>query len=485
MNFKETDTSSKPYVIALVIAVAVLLFTAGMAYRQIKRMQTSAEMVAHTLQVNNAISELSAHYDQSESEEFREKLSNGTNSTITLDQYKYNGKAIVDSLKALTSDNPSQQERLGPIEELLETLYDQLPLLDVTPTDRNQTIEEASRSRRASINSTLYHIRSIKNEMLAEERRLMRERKADYDTKKYLAPLTSFLLGFFALFVFIISFLRIYRNKQRLRKSEAFLQNILATTNNIVNYYEPIFDEHKKVIDFEIVFANDCNRDYLGLEPKEIIGKTVSKVFPYLTLNGEFEELVRCYKQKEKVNFNRQVAFGGKKMWFHSLVSPLSEGILVTIRNTTQEETAKQKQLSLNERLLVQNEKLNEVRSFLSNVLASTDNIISYFTPIYNDAQDIVDFTMIFNNENIEDVLDEKLTDLENKRMSEVLPVHFKNGVFEIFVDCMATKKTAPFEKEYEFNGKHFWFKTTAVKLDEGILTTSIDTTIEKKAKNN
>jgi signal transduction histidine kinase len=113
-------------------------------------------------------------------------------------------------------------------------------------------------------------------------------------------------------------------------------------------------------------------------------------------------------------------------------------------------------------------------------VLSSTENVISYFTPIFDGTNKIVDFRLNFHNEQIKYVLQVEASELEQQLMSKVFPMHYENGVFEHLVACLNNNKTARFERKYVFNGNIFWFKTTAVKLDKGVLTTSIDTTLEK-----
>jgi signal transduction histidine kinase/PAS domain-containing protein len=464
---------SKTYILILVAAIAILLFSATMAYRQIKQMQLSAEMVSQTHKVKDGISTLFSHYFRLESEDFKAALLNDSITHTTFENYVSNGKIAFLSLQKLTEDNPLQQKKLEQIDSLQDTLYEIL----------NAPGAKLSPNLNRSVSDLLLQIRTISNEMRAEENRLMKVRENAYTADKVLAPWTLLILGIFSLVVFILAFIRIYKEKLRYGESDAFLRSVLSNTDNIINFYTPIYNGQKEIKDFKIEFANACNRDYLGLEPEEIIGKKVSEVFPFLRLNGELEELVTCFEQQRKITFNRQIAINGKKMWFRSSVNPLLDGILVAAQNVTNEEEAKAKQLHLKEQALNDNEKLREAQLFLSNILKSTDNVISYFTPIYDANRKIIDFMLIFSNDNIKEVLQKEVTELEQKRMSEILPGHFENGVFDILVKCITKKKVIRFEKQYEFHGKKFWFKTTALKLDNGVLTTSINTTAEKDSE--
>lgn len=92
----------------------------------------------------------------------------------------------------------------------------------------------------------------------------MHERKGTYVFHKSLMPYMLLIVVFFALAVFVISFVRIYNNKLKIRKSEAFLKSVLATTDNIVNYYEPIFKSPEEIMDFKIIYANFRNGNWLS-----------------------------------------------------------------------------------------------------------------------------------------------------------------------------------------------------------------------------
>ncbi len=482
MNFDRIQPFSKVYIVLISVAIAVLILSAGMAYRQIKRMQESADMVADTYQVNDAIGTLFSHYFRLESEEFREKLLKDDPLEEKLNDYMAYGKIVFDSLQGLVQDNASQMRRLEDIKALEDTLYDKLIFVGDSIDGKTEITDTLTFPIR-NFSGTLFKIRIINDQMRAEARRSMRAREADYASQRFLAPFTALVLALFALFVFVFSFLRIYRNKRRLRESDTFLRSVLASTDNIVNYYEPVYDLKGNIRDFTVAFANACNRDYFGVEPENMMDKKISNIFPFVMHNGEFEEMVKSFVTQTKMSYDRQVALNGRKLWFMTIVSPLSKGVLVVSRNATEEEEARENQLALKEQALEDNEKLREAQLFLKNILANTDNVITYFAPVYNDDGQIIDFTIVFNNANIEQVLLKDVAELKNKPISEVYPGHFENGVFEHLVDSCQNDRTVRFENLYTFHGKNFYFKTTAVKLDNGVLTTSSDLTAEQNFK--
>ncbi|MUH35574.1 PAS domain S-box protein [Zobellia amurskyensis] len=484
MDFKRIYTSSKTYIVLLFVAFAIILFTASMAYYQIMRMQDLAEKVAHTLQVNNAISELSAHSTQAESEEFRNQLQKTEGKNTIFDDYVKEGETILKTLKDLTQENTSQQTRLAPMQSLLDSLHEELKVLADHPDKPLNNLSESEKDKKTNVNFTLYRIRNIRNQMLAEERLSIKKTRDEYESNKYLAPLTSLLLAFFALLIFILAFLKIYRNKLRIRRSENFLRSVLATTDNIVNYYEPIYDKQKTITDFKIVFANECNRDYLGLDPDQIIGEPVSKIFPFLMLNGEFDKLVNCFYKKEKITLDRQISAKGEKLWFKSLITPLAEGIMVTARNSTAEETAKREQLLLNQRLEEQNLKLLDNRAFLNNIFKSISHVVMNFESIRDKDDKVIDFKILFINDKITPITGDLPEEIINKRVSEVFPTIFESEIFGYLTGVVQTGNPTSYEVPYEVEGAIKWFSARAIKLGDGITLTTREITEEKEKTN-
>jgi len=481
MDFKQVYTSSKTYIILLVVALALLIFSTSTTYKQIIRMQKSSETVKHSLQVYNGISKLTTHYTEAESEEFRTNILKTEGASLIFKNYKLEGQAIIDSLKILTSDNPSQLKRLEAVNVLLNRLNEQLQEVDDSQSQVKDGITVLAQEQKMKINGTLHHIRDLKIEMLDEEESLMQERKANYDSYKSLAPITLLLMAVFALTVFIISFIRIYKNKRRFRESEAFLKSVLATTDNVVNYYEPIFDDSENIVDFLIVFANDCNRDYFGLEPDEMMGKTVIEIFPFLKESDAFNHFKVSYTNKEKVKFEIEMNMNNSQMCFQCFVTPLSGGILITARNSTVEEKAKEVQLAFKKKLENKNLKLLENRAFLGNIFKSISHVIMNFRSIRNGQGEIIDFEILFVNEKINPLTGDVPEELINKKVSQIYPHIFQSGIFEHLVNAVENNKPETYEVSHQINGKLLWFKATAIKLGDGVTVTSREITDEKE----
>jgi len=128
-------------------------------------------------------------------------------------------------------------------------------------------------------------------------------------------------------------------------------------------------------------------------------------------------------------------------------------------------------------------EKITNTQSFLSNILGSTDNIISHFNPIRDSRGTIKDFEIVYTNDEIKNVTGHVAEEIMGKKVSDVYPILFENGVFEIFIECIETGKKIEYEKRFVFNGRSMWFFNTVIKLGEGLTLTSHNITKETLAK--
>jgi signal transduction histidine kinase len=199
--------------------------------------------------------------------------------------------------------------------------------------------------------------------MVLEEQALLLKRREVYQKDVLLTPRGSYLMAIFSLGIFIFSFRKINRDKNRIAQTESFIKNILKSTSNIISHFEPIYSKKNEIVDFTILFTNDRIQDVTGAIPANIVGQPVSKVYPFLFENNVFDIWKECVEEKKARSYETNYVFGGERMWFDSTVIPLQNGITVTARNNTNERVSQEKQAYLNNQLQIQNSILNQVKS--------------------------------------------------------------------------------------------------------------------------
>jgi signal transduction histidine kinase/CHASE3 domain sensor protein len=447
----------------LVISVVVLLIAEALTFRQISSFRESAERVHHTHKVEEEINTLFSHYAQMQADELRNILKRDAADSLSWELHKDQVYSSVKVLELLIQDNEDQQTRLTELGEIQKSYYSYLQALSSMAKD-TFGLSEAIRHSMFNVTTTFDAIRNKKNEMLQEEGRLITLRKMEFDRQADLAPLFILLLVLFSLAVFLLAFARIYRNKERVRNSEAFLQSILRNTTNIVNYYEPVYNTSGELVDYKVVFANECNKTYLGIEPENIVGKHISEVFPFLRLNGELDQLKSSFLSGEVVTLDRQIAGPGTNLWFTTTVVPHGNGILVTGTNNTKAKADEEELRALNEKLRSQNEELTKTEAFLEGILRSTKNVILTFKPLFDDTGAIANFELLFVNRVTNGIIDLPEAELVGKPISEVSPILFNSRGFEQMAKCYTGDRAVEVNINYGDSTSQTWLQGTAIR---------------------
>tara|TARA_B100000949_G_scaffold119432_1_gene105628 strand:- start:9300 stop:11471 length:2172 start_codon:yes stop_codon:yes gene_type:complete len=339
--------------VALVMAIILLLSITMVLFNQIRTLNTSADQVSHSLTVDKEINSLFSQYDLMESAEFRSVILKDTTFEESYIDRKIEGDQILGRLQRLMESDTHQKEHLESVTKLKDSFHSTLTALHgkVNPSYADSTamvyVDRAGK--------LLKDLRGLKQEMLKSNQDFLQDQLATYRRLTFLTPLTTLLLALFSIIVFTIAFFRLRRQKNQIQSSEMLLQNIVQSTDNIMNFYEPIYDSNGTVVDFKVVFANICNRDYLNLEPKDLVGKPISEVFPFVLKNNELQRMIDCYNRDETIDFERMVDVDGENYWFHTFVKAVDEGLLEVVRNNTEEFNAKESLLKANQELEVQN----------------------------------------------------------------------------------------------------------------------------------
>jgi len=346
--------------IALALAIVLLLFITTVLFKQIRDLEVSAEMVSHSLTVDKEINKLFTQYDLMESAEFRSVILKDSTFEESYIDHKLQNDRTFDRLYGLVKEMPYHRRNLDTVSKLKDSLHTTLTALHgkVKPMEADSTamvyVERAA--------SILKKLRGFKRNMLANNENFLQDKLVTYRRLTFLTPLTTLFLALFSIVMFTIAFFRLRRHKNKIQTSEALLQNIVQSTDNIMNYYEPIYDSNAKVIDFRVAFANICNRDYLNLEPDELLGKPITEVFPFILKNNELHRMIDCFLENKTIDFERQVTVEGQQFWFHTFVRAMDGGILEVVRNNTEEYNAKEKLLRANQELEVQNFIMSEAK---------------------------------------------------------------------------------------------------------------------------
>src|SRR5690606_14169226 len=110
----------------------------------------------------------------------------------------------------------------------------------------------------------------LRNQIYKGEQAELAKRKEDYASQISFTPHTTLFLGMFALFIFVISFIQIDILRKRTARVEKFLQKVMASSDNIISYFTPIYNQSGEIQDFTIAFTNEKIESLLGMDREQI-----------------------------------------------------------------------------------------------------------------------------------------------------------------------------------------------------------------------
>ncbi|MCM4173395.1 PAS domain-containing protein [Arenibacter sp. TNZ] len=476
MTLKKLASSSKFFTVLLILAVALLMFIGSVSYKQVLRLGKSADWVSKTLQINKEINQLFSYYDQMQSTEFKNVLLQDTLGISTFEVYKPEVLASYRKLKELTGHNPAQQKTLLKVSYWQDSLYQALRVMSQIPYQK-LTYSKSDQKKIADVSSAVTQLNLLENQMQREIQLQLAQRTKNYRSQIFFTPITTLLLGIFALFIFVISYLQINAQRRKKATAEKFMHNILASTDNIISYFLPIYDASGKIKDFNIEFTNEQIEAVLGKKPNKIAHKKMSELIPINFENGIFEELAAVIKEGAPRKFEKLFDYGGNSFWFKTTAVKMENGVLTTSTDTTSERLHSLNLKVLNEKLESQNKQLEETTAFLNNVLESTSNTVSHLNTERDAEGNVIDFKYLFTNKESENLTGKLTSEVIGNSISKIYPFVHSSGLYDLMVKCADTGIIETHETQYVLKGKPVWIHTTLNKLHNGITLTSYDIT--------
>lgn len=121
---------------------------------------------------------------------------------------------------------------------------------------------------------------------------------------------------------------------------------------------------------------------------------------------------------------------------------------------------------------------LKESKDLLRVVLDNSADSIQVLEAVRNDAFEIIDFRWALINKAAEKALKENVV---GQHVLPFNPLLRASGVFDKFVSVTNSGETIYFEHNSQWRGTNYWYHNTVVKLNDGIMLTSVDVTERKK----
>ena len=202
--------SALVYRILFSLATIMLLFVAGMSYKQIQALNETNSLVVHSQKIHLGLEEVVSIMKDAETGQRGYVISN--DSTF-LEPYLNAVSKINHSLYQLDKLTAGNSVFHKDMDTLTALINDRLAIISTSLKLNNQraSADERVAQKMSMISGKIAmdKIRKYVNSMIMDEERHLKDKEREHDHELQLTPFTSFLVVLVALFVFVLSYLKI------------------------------------------------------------------------------------------------------------------------------------------------------------------------------------------------------------------------------------------------------------------------------------
>lgn len=249
-----------------------------------------------------------------------------------------------------------------------------------------------------------------------------------------------------------------------IQQSQQFLQAILDSSRNMIQVMQAVRDEQGTIIDFRWRVLNSLSLQSFG----QVIGERILEHNPSVIPTGLFQRFVAVTETGVPAQFDieyRHEQFNG---WYNLSLVKLEDGVVITTADITE-----RKQTEL---------QLRESQELLQNAFDVSTMAFAVLQAVY-EGPTLVDFEYVVVNKATRDLQPDK--NLVGMRYAAVYPGIRKNGGFDHFKRVMETGEPLDIEQYYPGEGVQSWYRITARRIGDLLVTSAEDITARKQAEAN
>ncbi len=255
----------------------------------------------------------------------------------------------------------------------------------------------------------------------------------------------------------------IYKNESdRLAEREALLKATIDSSMDMIQVFVAVRDDRGEIVDFVWILNNKASERIYG----DVIGKSLLTLNPGVVQEGIFDTFKRVVESGEPDQSIRHYVHEQFDGWFHQSTVKQNDGVATTTRDITEAKEVMQS--------------IKDSQTFLQAVIDSSLDIIQVFEAVRDTEGRIVDFTWkVQNSKGLQ-----QNGEVIGERLLARNPGVISSGIFDRMVYVTETGIASEEEQYYayeQFNEQ--WFYQALVKQGDGVLMTTRDITLEKKAK--
>jgi PAS domain S-box-containing protein len=252
--------------VGLGLALAILCVVAVLTYRSIDGASETLGWMEHTSQVLRQLDEVNATYARSASARRAYVVAGDSSQLPDVAAQDERLTRTIAAVRDLLSDNPTQVRRL----DLLKQLYGQR-ISDLESSVERRRLAGAASETAEGLALTA-RIRTVREEMVGEENRLLAERHAQTERDVSRTKVADVVGTAASLAILLYVFRRLRQAEDSHQRANRFLDSIVENIPNM------IFVKEAGELRFERF--NRAGEELLGVERKDLIGKNDHDMFP-------------------------------------------------------------------------------------------------------------------------------------------------------------------------------------------------------------
>lgn len=247
------------------LSVVLLLYISSVSYRHNQELTKSSELLVHSYKIQLQLERILSLLKEAE---IAQRGYIVTSDSVLLRPYKIAPGQIYDAyvkLKSLTINNPEQQQKLDTLHELIKSRFT-LMTSTLAASEAIPFVESELFGNLIQGEHLMDDIQAQINKIDHLELLYLKTHQQTYEKEALFSPVSTFLFMIFSLLIFILSFLKINKDVQLLKKSNEELLII----NESVKHAEIIgefFIWQWNQAENRLIFSDNLYR-LLGVEPQ-------------------------------------------------------------------------------------------------------------------------------------------------------------------------------------------------------------------------
>ncbi|MEO6488684.1 MAG: CHASE3 domain-containing protein, partial [Ferruginibacter sp.] len=261
--------------IVFILTTLLLILASVFSYRYISHLNNSADLVDHTNLVKLELEKTLSDVKDAEAGQRGYLLTHDSSFLAPTQVARTTAFQSISKLAELTKDNPSQQQWIENLKNLIIKRLDRLDTVLKNSPNLPAPFDSSILTGKLIMDQLQFQV----NALLSEEELLLKIREKNKDRFEILTPLYSLLFSVLAIIIVVFVYSRL-RNEIRLR---SIAETGEATIHNFFTQV-PAMLAILKGREQRFVFANKPYIEMIG--NRDIVGKTLADALPELKRQG-------------------------------------------------------------------------------------------------------------------------------------------------------------------------------------------------------